>query len=178
MFSQVCGYKQTLKLILPLWNVIIPHCNFIPGPKSIPPKLDKPTGCIKNNLLQQKLAVTNISVVGDKSINTLLTNPYETKNSIVETSLIFVKCCCTLKLVILCESDQKWKSAWSCDSIYSFESDLVVFLTTLGPFPDWRCPPVGWFLFWWKLEFWLLHGFKLCHFVQLFQNNFSFYDTV
>ena len=33
---------------------------------------------------------------------------------------------------------------------------------------------VGWFLFWWNLEFQFLHGFKLFHFVHWFQNWFCF----
>ena len=33
---------------------------------------------------------------------------------------------------------------------------------------------VGWFLFWWKLKFQLLHGFKLFHFVHKFRNTFCF----
>ena len=36
---------------------------------------------------------------------------------------------------------------------------------------------VGWFLFWWKLEFQLLHGFTMFHFVLWFQNNFCFCST-
>ena len=34
--------------------------------------------------------------------------------------------------------------------------------------------PLGWFLFWWKLKFQLLHGFKLFHFVHRFWNTFWF----
>ena len=33
---------------------------------------------------------------------------------------------------------------------------------------------VGWFLFWWKLKFQFLHGFKLFHFVHRFRNTFCF----
>ena len=33
---------------------------------------------------------------------------------------------------------------------------------------------LGWFLFWWKMEFQLLHGFKLFQFVHWFQNSFCF----
>ena len=36
---------------------------------------------------------------------------------------------------------------------------------------------LGWFLFWWKLEFWLLHGFKMFHFVHWFQSSFCFRST-
>ena len=36
---------------------------------------------------------------------------------------------------------------------------------------------VGWFLFWWNLEFKFLHGFKLFHFVPRFQNSFCFCST-
>ena len=33
---------------------------------------------------------------------------------------------------------------------------------------------LGWFLFWWKLEIQLLHGFKLFHFVHWCRNRFCF----
>ena len=33
---------------------------------------------------------------------------------------------------------------------------------------------LGGFLFWWKLEFQLLHGFKFFHFVHWFRNSFCF----
>ena len=37
-----------------------------------------------------------------------------------------------------------------------------------------QAPRLGGFLFWWKLEFQLLHGFKLFHFVHWFRNSFCF----
>ena len=36
---------------------------------------------------------------------------------------------------------------------------------------------LGWFLFWWNLEFQFLHGFKLFHLVSDFQNSFCFWCT-
>ena len=58
-------------------------------------------------------------------------------------------------------------AVWSCNTTLAQPWKAQFFS------PD-HTEALGWFLFWWKLKFQLLHGFKLFHFVHRFWNTFCF----
>ena len=72
--------------------------------------LSNHTGCLKKNFLLPNLALANIAVDGEKSNNTVLTNPYETRNTVVKTNPTSeMNECFTLKLVKLVMSLESYQ---------------------------------------------------------------------